>query len=79
MIVKPMNLSYLSLSCYDDINNRNILFHCFRLSGYRHFMTHAQRDEIAMEASQPIPNRIRYLAIPMTKTISVMKVIISEI
>jgi hypothetical protein len=62
MIAKLINLSYLSLSCYNDINNRNILFHCFMLSGYRQLaMTHAHRDEIAVDASQTTPNRIRYL------------------
>jgi hypothetical protein len=46
MIVKFINLSYFSLSCYNDINNRNILFHCFKLSGYRQLaMTHAYRDD----------------------------------
>jgi hypothetical protein len=54
MIVKFIDLSYLSLSCYNDINNRNILFHCFMMSGYRQFaMTHVHRDEIAVEVSKP--------------------------
>jgi hypothetical protein len=62
-----------------DINNRNILFHCFKLSGYRQLaITHAHRDEIAVEASQTTPNRMVFSP-PMTKKISVMKVIISEI
>jgi hypothetical protein len=29
MIVMLINLSYLSLSCYNAIKNRNILFPCF--------------------------------------------------
>jgi hypothetical protein len=63
MIVMFINLSYLLLSCYNHINNRSILFHCFKLSCYRQLaMTHAHRDEIAVEASQTTPNRIRYLA-----------------
>jgi hypothetical protein len=60
MIVKFINLS---LSCYNDINNHNILFYCFKLSGYHQLaMAHAHRDEIAVEASQTTPNRIWYLA-----------------
>jgi hypothetical protein len=62
MIVKFINLSYLSLWCYNEINYRNILFHCFKLPGYRQLaMTHAHRDEIVVVASQTTPNRIRYI------------------